>query len=88
MTIETIQPLIPIVCVSDKDLKDVVSHEDDPIMMLVIITERNIHRVLIGQGSLTEIMFWDTYVGFQILQDQLKPLDGVLVSFSGEQVEV
>ncbi|XP_027905968.1 uncharacterized protein LOC114165580 [Vigna unguiculata] len=49
---------------------------------------RNVHRVLIDQGSSTDVMFWDTFVGLQVPRDQLQPFDGVLVGFSGEQVEV
>jgi len=49
---------------------------------------RNVHRVLVDQGSLADVMFWSTFVGLQIPIDQLRPFDGVLVGFSGDQVEV
>jgi len=33
-------------------------------------------------------MFWDSFLGLQILKEQLQRYDGVLVGFSGEHVEV
>jgi len=48
----------------------------------------NVHRVLVDQGSSIDVMFWDAFVGMQVLRDQLQPFNGVLVGFSGEQVEV
>ena len=71
-----------------KDLEDVVPHEDDPVVLSVILMGRNVHRVLIDQGSSADVMFWEAFIGLQIPRDQLLPFDGVLVGFSGEQVEV
>ena len=79
---------VPDIVFSNEDLKGVVPHEDDPIVLSVIMMGRNVHRVLVDQGSSTDVMFWNTYVGLQIPIDQLRPFDGVLVGFSGDQVEV
>ena len=73
---------------SEEDLEDVSPHEDDPVVLSVIMMGRNVHRVLIDQGSSADVMFWDTFVGIQVPRDQLRPYDGILVGFSGEQVEV
>ena len=73
---------------SAEDMQDVYPHEDDPVVLSVIMMGRNVHRVLIDQGSSADVIFWDTFVGMQVPRDQLQPFDGVLVGFSGEQVEV
>jgi len=78
----------PDITFSNDDLKGVIPHEDDPIVVSVIMMGKNVHRVLIDQGSSADVMFWSTFVGLQIPIDQLKPFDGVLVGFSGDQVEV
>ncbi|XP_027916049.1 uncharacterized protein LOC114175492 [Vigna unguiculata] len=78
----------PNITFSADDTKDIVPHEDDPVVLSVIMMGRNVHRVLIDQGSSADVMFWDTFVGLQIPRDQLLPFDGVLVGFSSEQVEV
>jgi len=79
---------VPAIVLSSEDLKGVVPHEDDPIVLSVIMMGRNVHRVLVDQGSSADVMFWNTYAGLQIPTDQLRPFDGVLVGFSGDQVEV
>ena len=78
----------PDILFSNDDLKGVIPHEDDPIVVSVIMMGRNVHRVLIDQGSSADVMFWSTFIGLQIPMDQLKSFDGVLVGFSGDQVEV
>ncbi|XP_027915149.1 uncharacterized protein LOC114174510 [Vigna unguiculata] len=42
---------------SSEDLKGVVPHEDDPIVLSVIMMGRNVHRVLVDQGSSADMMF-------------------------------
>jgi len=71
-----------------EDLKGVVPHEDDLIVLSVITMGRNVLRVLVDKGSLANVIFWNAFVGLQIPIDHLQPFDGVLVGFSGDQVEV
>jgi len=49
---------------SDKD--DIYSHEDDLAVLSVITMARNMHRVLIDQGSSTDVMLWTTYLSLNI----------------------
>jgi len=86
----TSRPPLPIadLIFTKKDLEDVVPHEDDPVVLFVILMGRNVHKILIDQGSSADVMFWEAFVSLQIPRDQLLPFDGVLVGFSGEQVEV
>jgi len=42
---------------SSEDLKGVIPHEDDPIVLSVIMMGRNVHRVLVDQRSSTDVMF-------------------------------
>jgi len=87
-TISEPLPLTPNIVFSTVDSEDIIPHEDDPVVLSVIMMGRNVHRVLIDQGSSADVMFLDAFVGLQIPRDQLMPFDGVLVGFSGEQVEV
>jgi len=70
------------------DLKDVVPHENDPVVISVITVGRKVHRVLINQGSSTDVMFWGTFTSLQLSPNQLRRYDGCLVFFTGDQVEV
>ena len=40
-----------------QDLRDVVPHENDPIVISLITAERKVHRVLVEQGSSVDVMF-------------------------------
>jgi len=39
------------------ELADVAPHEDDPIVLSVVLAGRNVHRVFIDRGSSADIMF-------------------------------
>jgi len=66
----------------------VFPYEDDPVVISVITIGQNVHRVLIDQGSSTDVMFWGTFVNLQISLDQIMSYDDCLVGFAGDQVEV
>jgi len=70
------------------DLRDVVSHDNDLVVISVVTIRRRVHRVLIHQGSSTDVMFWSTFNRLQLSPDQLRPYDGCLFGFAGDQVEV
>ena len=39
------------------DLEDVVPHDNDPVVILVVTAGRKVHRVLVDQGSSANVMF-------------------------------
>jgi len=47
----------PSLCFTGSNLKDVFPHENDHVVISVIIIGRKVHRVLIDQGSSTDVMF-------------------------------
>ena len=51
------------------DLRDVVPHDNDPVVILVVTIGRRVHRVLIDQGSSTDVMFWSTFNKLQLSLD-------------------
>ena len=70
------------------DLRDVVPHDNDPIVISLVTAGRTVHRVLVDQGSSTDVMFWPTFEKLQLSPDQLRPYGGCLYGFAGDQVEV
>ena len=70
------------------DLRDIVPHDNDPVVVLVVTAGRKVHRVLVDQGSSADVMFWSTFKKLQLSSDQLRPYTGCLYGFSGDQVEV
>ena len=70
------------------DLRDIVPHDNDPIVISLVTAGRTVHRVLVDQGSSTDVMFWPTFERLQLSPDQLRPYGGCLYGFVGDQVEV
>jgi len=48
----------PDLCFTKADLRDVVPHEDDPVVISVVTVGRRVYRILIDQGSSADVMFW------------------------------
>ena len=70
------------------DLRDVVPHDNDPVVISVVTAGRKVHRVLVNQGSSADVMFWSTFNKLQLSPDLLKPYTRCLYGFAGDQVEV
>ena len=51
------------------DLEDVFSHENDPVVISFITMGRRVHKVLVNQGSSTDVTFWETFVNLQLSPD-------------------
>jgi len=71
-----------------EDLRDVVPHDNDPIVVSLVTAGRKVHQVLVNQGSSTGVMFWPNFNKLQLSPDQLRPYVGCLYGFAGDQVEV
>jgi len=66
------------------DRQDVVPHDNDPVVILIVTTGRRVHRVLVDQGSSADVMFWSTFNKLQLSPDQLRPFTGYLYGFAGD----
>jgi len=70
------------------DLRDVVPHDNDPVVISVVTAWKKVHRVLVDQGISADVMFWSTFNKLQLSPDLLRPYTGCLYGFPGDQVEV
>jgi len=70
------------------DLQDVVPHDNDPVVISVVMVGRKVHRVLVDQGSSADVMFWSTFNKLRLSPDLLRPYTGCLYGFADNQVEV
>jgi len=70
------------------DLRDVVPHDNDPVVISLVTVGRKVHRVLVDQGSSTDVMFLTTFNQLQLSMDQLRPYIGCLYGFARDEVEV
>jgi len=70
------------------DCQDVVPHDNDPVVISLVTEGRRVHRVLVDQGSLADVMFWSTFKKLQLSPYQLRPYTGCLYGFGGDKVEM
>jgi len=71
-----------------RDLRDVVPHDNDPVVISVVTVGRKVHRVLVDQGSSADVMFLSTFNKLRLSPDLLSPYTGCLYGFGDNQVEV
>ncbi|XP_068504662.1 uncharacterized protein [Phaseolus vulgaris] len=70
------------------DLRDVVPHDNDPMVISVVTAGRKVHKVLVDQGNSADVMFWSTLNKLQLSPDLLRPYTGCLYGFADNPVEV
>ncbi|RDX78297.1 hypothetical protein CR513_41446, partial [Mucuna pruriens] len=61
---------------------------DKPMVILVVVAEYKVERVLIDQGSSTNILYWTTYIKLGLKPIDVEPYVGKLYGFAGKQVEI
>ncbi|KAK2368694.1 hypothetical protein QL285_081871 [Trifolium repens] len=71
-----------------EDKREVMTHDDDPLVIQVQILNCDVKRVLIDSGSSADIMYWEAFKAMQLSNKHLMPYNSTLVGFAGEQVEV
>jgi hypothetical protein len=78
----------PDISFTTKDFRDVIPHDDDPMVITLQIFKWDVKRVLIDPGSSADILYYDTFDRMGLDPEQLQPFKGTLAGFTGEQVHV
>ncbi|GAU44770.1 hypothetical protein TSUD_138820 [Trifolium subterraneum] len=81
-------PRTPEISFNPEDARDILPHDDDPLVIQVQILNCDVKRVLIDSGSSADILYWDAYKAMRLSDEQLNPYSDTLVEFAGEQVDV
>ena len=71
---------------SDSDLEGCQHPHDDPLVVRAIVANTTVHRVLIDNGSLADIIFVSAFDKMGIGREKLEPVNTHLRGFSGEKV--
>lgn len=69
-----------------EDLLGVRTPHTDALVITVSIDKSTVQRVLIDQGSSTEVMFYSTYKSLGLEPYHLRPATSLIVSFTGAPV--
>ena len=71
---------------SDSDMEGCQHPHDDPFVIKAVIANKMIHRVLVDNGSSTDIIFASAFNKIGIGREKLEPVNVCLRGFSGERV--
>jgi len=63
------QPAEPDLCFTHTDLRDVVPHDNDPVVISMVTAGRRVHRVLVDQGSSADVLFLSAFNKLQLSLD-------------------
>ena len=78
---------IPLVLGSlDEDKKGTIQPHDDALVVTLKISGYNVRRVMIDQGSATEIMYPDLFKRLKLKPENLTAYSSPMVSFEGKMV--
>ena len=71
---------------SEADLEGCQHPHDDPLVIRAVVDNKIVHRVLIDNGSSTDIIFASAFDKMDIAREKLEPVNAHLRGFSGEKV--
>ena len=71
---------------SDSDLEGCQHPHDDPLEVRAVVANKIVHRVLVDNGSSTDIIFASAFDKMGIGREKLEPVNTHLLGFSGEKV--
>ena len=71
---------------SDSDLEGCQHPHDDPLVIQAVVANKSVHRVLVDNGSSTDIIFASAIDKMGIGREKLEPVSTHLRGFSGEKV--
>jgi ribonuclease HI len=71
---------------SEEDARGVVMPHDDALVVTLTVANHGIHRILVDNGSSTDILYWPAFQHMGIDRDRIKPFGSPLVGFGGEVV--
>ena len=72
---------------TDEDAERVHHPHDDAIVITLLIADYTTRRVLVDNGSSTEIFYYPTFQQMKLGRDQLRPVNLLLVGFGGMKVQ-
>ena len=76
-----------IISFPEKVAEGISMPHDDALVVTMTVANHTIHRLLVDNGSSTDILYWLVVQQMGISQDRIKPFGLPMVGFTGEQVQ-
>ena len=71
---------------SEEDARGVKQPHDDHLVIMLIIEGFNTRRLLVDNGSSTDIIYLSTFQQLKLDPGRLRPFESPLISFNGDRV--
>ncbi|XP_057982208.1 uncharacterized protein LOC131167418 [Malania oleifera] len=75
-----------VIIFDSRDEEGVQQPHDDALVLSLLVANYMVRRILIDNGSSSNIMFWSVLVGMKIGKERLKQVSTPLVGFGGDTV--
>ena len=85
-TVSKLPRLDTTITFSDSDMEGFQHPHDDLVVIRVIVANKIVHKVLIDNGSSTDIIFASAFDKVGIGREKLEPINAHLLGFSEEKV--
>ena len=72
---------------TDEDSERIHHPHDDAIVITLLIADYTTRRVLVDNGSSTDILYYPAFQQMNLGRDQLRPVNSPLVGFGGMKVQ-
>ena len=76
----------PIIGFSEEDARRLHHLHDDALVVNIRIEDYNMHKVLVNNGSLADILYYPAFQQMGISRERLVPTNAPLVGFGGMKV--
>ncbi|XP_075656791.1 uncharacterized protein LOC142626937 [Castanea sativa] len=76
----------PNIVILERDGCGIRQPHDDPLVIMLIIEEFNIHRVLIDNGSSADFICLPAFQQMKLDKKKIRPFTSPLVSFMGDRI--
>ena len=68
----------------DKDFAGVLQPHTDALVVMLTIANHNVHRILVDNGSSTDILYWSILKKLNLEQEKIGPTSCPLTGFTRE----
>ena len=73
-------------CFSEEDARGVKQLHDDPLVIMLVVEGFNTRRILVDNGSSTDIIYLSNLQQLKLDLGRLLPFDSPFISFNGDSV--
>ncbi|XP_017441044.1 uncharacterized protein LOC108346478 [Vigna angularis] len=81
------QRSMPRITFSNKDFHAPDPNQDDPMVIMAVISQYTVAKVLIDQGSSANILYWKTFQQMNLSKDIIASFNEQILGFAGERVD-